>query len=323
MKERIPCGLNSKWRTLMLSSSIGTALALLFSPWLEVVLAPASVLSASALQALGCSKSIEIEVRRMVSKDRDIISVELEGPSNATLYDVSTAEPLSGSKSGRGKVKYLIDGSLNPFVFWNGVIVRLEKGPCECSGFVELTDFVSVWSVETLGLGKVIEVEGGYLATPEVEGVREYRPGDEPRLIIWKTLYSPGGLRVKELKKVNEVYVLDEGIKSFTVSLGEWVENSCMKSMATSLASYMERLGLRRVEGEAEIAVVAPHSPLPKASIYLALNPAACIPKAEGFEALELVREELVREFKEFEKSLKDVGDVRAVPWSEPPRSSL
>ena len=323
MRAELRCGLNDRWRRLMLASALGTGLALVLSPWLEAVLAPAAPLSASALQAIGCSKRLEVEVKRSVRVEKDVISVEVTGPEGAKLQDVSSAEPLSGEKEGIGKVKYLIDASLNPFVFWEGVLVKLEKGPCECVGFAALTDFVSLWNIESLGLGKVVEVEGGYLATPEVEGVREYRPGDEPRLIIWKTLYSPGGLRVKELKKVKEEYVMDEGIRTFSVSIGPWNKNECLKSMAASLASYLEKLGLRRVEGDSEVSIVAPGANVPRAFIYLALNPAACVPRIRGFEALDLVREELVEEFKTFEKSLKDKGDVRAVPWSEPPSSSL
>ncbi len=323
MRAELRCGLNAKWRRLMLASALGTGLALVLSPWLEAVLASAAPLSASALQAISCSKKVEVEVKRNVRIEKDVISVEVVGPEEAELQDVSSAEPLSGEKEGKGKVKYLIDAALNPFVFWGGVLVKLERGPCECVGFVPLTDFASSWSIEALGLGKVVEVEGGYLATPEVEGVREYRPGDEPRLIIWKSLYSPGGLRVKELKRVKEEYVVDEGIKTFSISIGPWSKNDCVKSMATSLASYLEKLGLRRVDESSEVSIVAPGSEVPKAFIYLALNPAACVPKIKGFEALDLVREELVEEFKAFERSLRDKGDVRAVPWSEPPSSSL
>ncbi len=322
MKATLRCGLNAKWRRLMLSSAIGTGLALILSPWLEAVLASAAPLSASAIQAISCFRSLEVEVKRNVRQDKDIISVEIIGPKEANLQDVSTAEPLSGEKEGKGRVKYLIDANLNPFVFWEGILVNLERGPCNCIGFVPLIDFVSSWDIETLGLGRVIEVEGGYLATPEVEGVREYRPGDEPRLIIWKSLYSPGGLRVKELKRIKEEYVLDEGIKTYTVSIGPWNKNKCVNSMASSLSSYLDKLGLMKVDEGSEIAIVAPNSRIPKASIYLALNPAACIPRIKGFEALDLVRDELVDEFRAFEKSLRELGDVRAVPWSVPPQSS-
>ncbi len=323
MRAKIECGLSEGWRVATLSSALGTALALVLSPWLEAVLAPAAVLFAASFQALACNKTKEIDVERevIVKDDKAIVTVRV--PKGYKAKDVLSAAPLSGEPEGVEEFVYVVDLEENPFVYWAGLLVENIEGPCSCKGFVPLTSFASSWKLESLGLGEPVEVEGGFMAVPEVEGAREYRPGDEPRLIIWKTLYKPGGPKVKELKKVTEVVGLKKGISRFAVDLGEWSENRCMKAMGDSLASYLEDLGLRREQEPVDVAVLAPGARPPRAEIYLLLNPLACIPNLPGFPALELLREELLREFLATEKRLKEKGDVRAVPWSVPPSRSL
>lgn len=320
MKKEVECGLNDKWRRAFLASAIGTGLSLVLSPWLEAVLAPASVLFAASFQALSCNKRLEIEVKREVVVKRDKAFVRLiSSEEDALLKDFPSASPISGEPVGRGKVTYVIDVEENPFVFWPGTMVRLERGACACSGFVELTSFVSSWKLEALGLVEPVEVEGGYSAVPEVEGVREYRPGDDVRLIIWKSLYKPGGPRVKEMKKVTEISGLKKGITTFYIDLGPWSENACFRVLGSSLASYLREVGLKEVKGKADVAVVGPGSSLNEANLYLLLNPLACLPPMEEFEVVELVRRRALEEFLETERRLKELGEVRAVPWSVPP----
>ncbi|UXD21956.1 hypothetical protein IPA_00155 [Ignicoccus pacificus DSM 13166] len=320
----VKCGLNDKGRKVMLSSALGTAVATLLFPWLDPLIAGSALISATALQTIACSKSKRAKVEREVRVSKDTVFVRVRGPKGAKLIDVVTSPPSKGSLKGIGVVEYQIDLSVNPFVYWNGIMIEVERGACKCWGYGELRELVSSWSIEGLGLAEIVEEEGGFQAVPEVVGTREYRPGDETRLIIWKTLYSPGGLRVKELKKVKEITRLSKGIRVYSADPGPWYDNPCFKELFNSIVTYLEKLGLKKVEGEADVRVVGPFAKVEKASVYLLLNPLACIPPLETeFDALELIRKKVEKEFKSFEASLKERGDVRAVPWSTPPRYRL
>ncbi|NPA84964.1 MAG: DUF58 domain-containing protein [Crenarchaeota archaeon] len=321
MRAYVECGPNEGWRKAVLASALGTALALSLSPWLEAVLAPASALFAASFQALACNKRVEVEVTRevIVKADKAVVTLRT---SKGKVKDFPSAPPVSGEPAGEGEVTYVVDLEESPFVFWPGALVELDDGACSCKGFVELRSFASMWRLEALGLGEPVEVEGGFMAVPEVEGAREYRPGDEPRLIIWKTLYKPGGPKVKELKRVTEVIGLRKGIRTFSVDLGPWGENPCFAELGKSLVEYLRSLGLKEVKGKASVAVLGPGGRA-EGDLYLLLNPVACIPSVEGLEALELVRERVLTEFLEAEKRLRGMGEVRAVPWSVPPRHTL
>ena len=315
----LKCGASKPWRRAALASSLGVAAALLLSPWLEAVLFPAAALSAASFQFIACNKERKVKVEReMIIKNKKVI-VTFRGPPELEVVEFPSAAPVSGSASGKGSLTYVIDLELEPFVFWVGAQLKVEERECECSAFLELGEFASSWNLEGLGLGEPEEVEGEGTVVPEVVGVKEYSPGDDVRLIVWKTLYSPGGLRVKELKKVKEVTALKRGIRTYAIELGAWEKNSCVRAMGMSLANYLESVGMRRVKGRADVAIVAPGVG-GEAEHFLLLNPAACVPPLEGFDALELLREELLREFAEAEKLLRQKGEVRGVPWSVPPR---
>ncbi|ABU81835.1 DUF58 domain-containing protein [Ignicoccus hospitalis] len=316
---RASCHAAEKWRRATLSAALGAASALLLSPWLEAVLLPSAALFAASFQILACNREKKITVRREVQVKEKRALVTVSAPPGTYIKDYPSAPPVSGSPEGFERVTYVIDLDLNPFVFWPGTYLKVKEGQCECTAFLSLNEVVSSWSLEGLGLGEPVEVEGGDFAVPEVEGVREYAPGDDPRLVVWKTLYSPGGLRVKELKKVREVVGLKKGVATFTLDIGPWEDNPCMKAFAENLAKYLEGVGMKRVSGRADVAVLAPGGK-GEAELYLLLNPLACLPSVEGFDALELVREEVLREYLATEKALKERGEVRGVPWSVPPR---
>ncbi len=320
----VRCGLGKKGRTLMLSAALGASASILFFPWLDAVLAGTAIISATALQTITCSRKKKAKVTREVKVVGNRVYVTLKGPKDATLIDVVTARPVKGALKGVGKLFYQIDLDVYPFVYWNGVIVSVERGACECLGYGSMRELVSSWNVEGLGLGQVVEEEGGFQAVPEIEGTREYRPGDETRLIIWKTLYSPGGLRVKELKKVREVTVLNKGVKTFTADPGPWISNSCFKELFNSVFTYLNKLGLKEVKGRADVMLLGPNAKPEEAETYLLLNPLVCLPPLESeFPAIELVRKKIEKEFKTFERALKKKGDVRVVPWSSPPEFRL
>jgi len=316
----VKCGLNDTGRKIMVASSIGVAAATLLAPWLEVVTVGSAILSAMAFQTYACSKERKAKVEREVSIYEGMVHVKVKGPKGAKLLDVVTATPLRGSLEGVEVVEYQISLDAFPFVYWNGVIIEVERGPCKCWGYGALRELVSSWNVEGLGLGKVIEEEGGYQAVPEVEGTREYRPGDEPRLIIWKTLFSPGGLRVKELKRVKEVVVLDKGIKTFNADPGPWSSNSCFREMFNSVYKYLKSIGLRESQPPVDVYLLGPSARVVESSLYLLLNPLACIPPlVHIFPALKLVINKIHDEVIQNERALKDRGTVKVIPWSLPP----
>ena len=316
----VKCGLNDKGRKVMLASSIGVSIATLLAPWLEVVSAGSAILSAMAFQTYACSKEKKARVERKISVHNDVVHVILKGPKGAKLVDVVTAKPLKGSIVGEGTVEYQVDLDIFPFVYWNGVLIEVERGPCKCWGYGPLRELVSSWNVEGLGLGRIVEVEGGYQAVPEVEGTREYRPGDETRLIIWKTLFAPGGLRVKELKKVREVTIVDKGIKTFSADVGPWRVNSCYKEMFESVYGYLKTLGLKEAEPPVDVYLLGPGSRIVDSNLYLLLNPLACIPPLNSmFSALDLVIGKIKKEVDHTERILKSKGSVKVIPWSVSP----
>ncbi len=319
------CYLNEDGRRLALYSSIGLASSILFFPWLGPILAASSILTAATVQAVHCNKRRKIKIKRSVERFGDVLVVKVVGPKGSEIVEVSSVQPLKGSlRSTNGSLEYQIDLSTQPFVYWNGVIVRVERDKCECAGYLALNEFHAEWKTEELGLTEVIEVEGGYQAVPEVEGAREYRPGDEPRLVIWKTLNPMGTVKVKELKRIREEVVKSPSLRTFVSEPGPWKSNECFRKFFESVVEFLKGIGLEESEREADLAVLGPNAPIKRAPNFFVLNPLACIPNArELFPALELVEERILVEFKKYVAKVKGVGSVRVIPWVEPPRYRL
>ncbi|ALU12733.1 hypothetical protein EYM_06885 [Ignicoccus islandicus DSM 13165] len=319
------CSLNEDGRKVALYSSIGLASAILFFPWLGPVLAASSILTAASIQAVNCNKKKKIKVRRSVERFGDTLLVKVIGPKQSEIVEVSSVQPLKGSlKSSSGILEYQIDLKTQPFVYWNGILVKVERGKCECSGYLPLNEFYAVWKIEELGLAKVIEVEGGYQAIPEIEGAREYRPGDEPRLVIWKTLNPMGTVKVKELKRVREEVVKNPNLKTFSVELGPWKINECFRSFAESVAEFLRDTGMKEVKENADLLVIGPNASIKRAANYFLLNPLACIPNVRDlFPAIEIIERKVEIELRNFMSRLSSMGSVRVIPWLEPPRYRL
>ena len=90
--------------------------------------------------------------------------------------------------------------------------------------------------------------------------------------------------------------------------------------MFASVVNYLEKIGLKKARRDADVSIIGPGGSYKKASLYLLLNPLACIPPLhDEFPALYVIERKMEKEFREFEARLKELGAVRAVPWSVPP----
>ncbi len=320
----VVCGPSREIRQGIWSSALALAMFLLLSPWLELIIIPSTVLAGLSLVAYRCS-SMKLNVihERRKEKRGDFIHVYLtiqnleSFPVEVEVIDLLNVKEYTFRKTLKSKEKstfeYVLDSRTSEVLFSPGYLLIIRAKGCECVTFEE--DVLFNINLRGKGFVKVLETEGNQVSVPEIQGVREYRPGDDLRLIVWKSLGKVGGLRVKELAKVSESMKAElEEISKFEVKCNEWCENACVKRIIDAIVTELENMGLKR--GKGGLVVTPPGSHVEDSQLVLLINPSTCIIEPQfAKRTIRELKKELVREVEEYAKELKSRGlEVLIIP---------
>ncbi len=308
------CGPSREVREIIWSSALALTSALLLSPWLELVIIPATLLAASSLVAYRCASfSPKIEITRKKIRKKDIIHVYLSITNyedftiSVKVIDLLNTKEIMFEESlgpkARKTFEYVVDLRSSDIIFSPGLLTTIKAKGCECIRFVD--DVMFNVNLKGKGFIKVIESEGNEVTVPEIQGVKEYRPGDDLRLIVWKSLGKVGGLRVKELARVSETIKSGiEELRRFKVVCNEWCENTCIRRIIEGVVNELREMGLE--EGEGELVVIPPGATFKRAQLVLLINPEACIIEVPfAKKALREVKRTIRSEVENYVKKLR------------------